>query len=253
MFENKNTFKKLNLSVRAKSRTLRSYLDFARCSRKYIFSLFILISLCFQNCAPTRFVKPLAKNQNAIAANLGGPLIHFGKAVTPIPFTSLMYGRGITNSTTAFVSVHTTAMLYGNFQTDIGVCQSLYKNDSLKFGITLNPAINMVYDKWNQNFRAWPELDINLYKDILKQKAFVYIGLTNWFELASKKAHNETQQNHALINPHIGMTYNTKKWGYTLECKFLQMNKNNKPNVVDYVGIQQKGAVGIYLNFARRF
>ncbi|MFN8115746.1 MAG: hypothetical protein U0W65_06500 [Bacteroidia bacterium] len=218
-------------------------------------SVICLLILLFvlQNCAPTRFVKPLAKNQNAISANLGGPLIHFGNAVTPIPFTSFMYGRGITNSTTAFASVHTTAMLYGNFQTDIGVCQRLYKHDSLGFGLTINPAVNMVYDKWNKNFRTWPQLDVNIYKDILKNKAFVYIGLTNWFELSAKKAHSETQKNHALINPHIGMTYNTKKWGYTLECKFLQMNKNNKPNVVDYVGIQQKGAVGIYLNFSRRF
>ena len=130
-------------------------------------AIVFFISCVFQNCAPTRFVKPLAKNQNAIAANLGGPLIHYGKAVTPIPFTSIMYGRGITNSTTAFISAHTTAMLYGNFQTDIGVCQRLYKNDSLKFGITVNPAINLVYDKWHKNFRAWPQLDINIYKDIL--------------------------------------------------------------------------------------
>jgi hypothetical protein len=50
-------------------------------------------------------------------------------------------------------------------------------------------------------------------KIYLKDKAFVYIGLTNWFELASKKAHGEVQTNHALINPHIGMTYNTKKMG----------------------------------------
>jgi hypothetical protein len=216
-------------------------------------AIVLFIGCVFQNCAPTRFVKPLANKETAIAANLGGPLIHFGKAVTPIPFTSIMYGRGITNSTTVFGSIHTTALLFGNFQTDIGICQNLYKNDSLKLGITVNPAINMVYDKWNKNFRAWPELDINVYKDIFKQKAFVYVGLTNWFELSSKKAHNETQQNHVLINPHVGMTYNTKKWGYTLEGKFLQMNKNNKPNVVDYIGIQQKGAVGIYLNFVRRF
>ena len=241
------------MSVRAKSRTLYSHLDSARCDKKNIFFVFFFISLVLQNCAPTRFVKPLAKNQNAISANLGGQLIHYGKAVTPIPFTSFMYGRGITNSTTAFASIHTTAMLYGNFQSDIGVCQSLYNHDSLKFGITINPTVNMVYDKWNKNFRAWPQLDVNIYKDIFKDKAFVYVGLTNWFELSAKKAHNETQTNHALINPHIGLTYNTKKWGYTLECKFLQMNKNNKPNVVDYVGIQQKGAVGIYLNFARRF
>ena len=217
---------------------------------------FFYVPMClffFSSCTPTRFVKPLEKKQNAIAANLGGPLIHFGKAVTPIPFTSVMYGRGITKSTTAFGSLHLTSLVFGNFQTDLGVCQQLYKNDSLKFGITINPAINMVYDKWNKNFRAWPQLDFNLYKDILKQRAFIYVGLTNWFELSYTKAHNEKQTNHVLINPHIGMTYNTKKWGYTIEGKFLQMNKNNKPNVVDYIGIQQHGAVGIYLNFSRRF
>ena len=213
--------------------------------------LFLVIG--FQNCAPSRFVKPLAKNENAIALNLGGPLIHFRKSVIPIPYTSLMYGRGITNSTTAFGSIHLTSLLYGNFQTDIGVCQRIYKNDSLKFGITINPVLNMVYDKWNKNFRVWPQLDINVYKDILKQKAFVYVGLTNWFELSSTKAHNEPVTNHILINPHIGMTYNTKKWGYTLECKFLQMAKNNQPNVVDYVGISGKGVLGFYLNFVRRF
>ena len=223
---------------------------------KLIPLVLIYVPVClffFSSCTPTRFVKPLEKKQNAIAASFGGPLIHFGKAVTPIPFTSIMYGRGITKSTTAFGSLHLTSLLFGNFQTDFGVCQQLYKNDSLKFGITINPAINMVYDKWNKNFRVWPQLDFNIYKNILKQKAFIYVGLTNWFELASTKAHNEKQTNHILINPHIGITYNTKKWGYTLEGKFLQINKNNKPNVVDYVGIQQHGAVGIFLNFNRRF
>lgn len=220
-------------------------------SLSVLFALLLLFA--FQNCAPTRLVKPLAKNENAVAANLGGPLIRFGNAVMPIPFTSVMYGRGITNSTTAFGSVHTTALLFGNFQTDIGVCQRVYKHDSLKFGVTVNPALNMVFDKWNKNFRAWPQLDVNVYKDILKDKAFVYVGLTNWFELSAKRAHDVTQPYRALINPHLGMTYNTKKWGYTLECKFLEMNRNNQPNVVDYIGIQKKGAVGIYLNFTRRF
>lgn len=202
---------------------------------------------------PTRFVKPLAKNQNAITANLGGPLIRFGKAVIPIPFTSVNYGRGITNKTTVFGSIHTTALLFGNFQTDIGICQSIYKNDSLKFGITVNPAVNLVFDKWEKNFRAWPQLDLNIYKDVLKDKAFVFIGLTNWLELSSKKAHNESITQHILINPHVGITYHYKKWDYTFETKFLQMNKNNKPNVVDYVGVNQRGAISIYLNFTRKF
>lgn len=253
MFPKKNTFKRLQLSVRAKSRTLFLHLDFARCDKKNSVFITVLIILFFQNCAPSRFVKPLAKNENAISANLGGPLIKFGNATIPIPFTSINYGRGITDKTTAFGSIHTTALLFGNIQTDIGICQSIYKNDSLKFGISVNPTMNLVFDKWEKNFRAWPQLDINAYKNILKDKAFVYIGLTNWFELSSQRAHQEPQTQRVLINPHLGLTYNTKKWSYSIETKFLQMNRNNTPNVVDYVGINQKGAVGIYLNFARKF
>lgn len=213
------------------------------------------ISVLFlhQHCAPSRFVKPLAKKENALALNLGGPLMHYGNAVTPLPLTSLMYGRGLSNSTTAFGSVHLTSALFGNFQTDLGICQRLYKNDSLKFGITINPAINMVYDKWEGNFRTWPQLDLNLYKDIMRGKGFVYVGLTNWLELSGKKAHNESQGNRVLLNPHLGFSYLPKKWSYSIECKFLEMNRKNTPNVVEYVGINQRGAVGIYLNVMRKF
>lgn len=241
------------MSFRAKSRRLNSHLNFTRCNKNIFFYTSILIVLFIQSCAPTRFVKPLAKNENAVTANLGGPLIKFGNATIPIPFTSISYGRGITDKTTAFGSIHTTALLFGNIQTDIGICQSIYKNDSLKFGISINPAMNLAFDKWDKNFRAWPQLDINAYKNILKDKAFVYVGLTNWFELSSQRAHQEPQTQRVLINPHLGITYTTKKWAYSLETKFLLMNRNNKPNVVDYVGINQKGAIGIYLNFARKF
>lgn len=216
-------------------------------------SFLVIVLAAFQNCTPSRFVKPLAKNENVISANIGGPLIKFGNATIPIPFTSINYGRGITDKTTAFGSIHTTALLFGNIQTDIGICQSLYKNDSLKFGISINPAFNLVFDKWQKNFRAWPQLDINAYKHILKDKAFVYVGLTNWFELSSVRAHREPQTQRVLINPHMGITYTTKKWSYSIETKFLQMNRNNTPNIVDYIGINQKGAIGIYLNFARKF
>lgn len=221
--------------------------------RWLLYAVLISVVLLTQRCAPSRFVKPLAKNENALSVNLGGALIHYGKAVTPLPLTSLMYGRGLSKSTTAFGSVHLTSALFGNFQTDLGLCHRLYKNDSLRFGITLNPAINMVYDKWEKNFRAWPQLDINAYKDMMHQKGFVYLGLTNWIELTSTRAHGEPQNTLLLINPHVGFTYSPKKWSYSIECKFLAMNHKNVPNVVDYVGIKQHGAVGLYLNVMRKF
>jgi hypothetical protein len=54
-----------------------------------------------QSCAPSRIVKPLEKGEQSLTANLGGPLIKFGSAPIPIPLTSVMYARGISNKTTA--------------------------------------------------------------------------------------------------------------------------------------------------------
>lgn len=213
----------------------------------------LAVLLTGQRCAPSRFVKPLAKRENALAVNLGGPLIHYGNAVTPLPLTSLLYGRGLSNSTTAFGSIHLTSALFGNFQTDLGICQRVYHHDSIGLGISLNPAVNMVYDKWEGNFRAWPQLDLNVYKEVMRRKGFLYLGLTNWFELSGTRAHGEPQNQHVLINPHAGLTYRPGHWSYSIECKFLQMNRKNIPNVVDYLGIRQHGAVGIYLNVMRTF
>ena len=106
---------------------------------KLIFFLVFLYS-----CAPSRFVKPLKKNEKALNLSLGGELIRFGNAVIPVPFTSIVYGQGITDKTTVFGSIHTTSALFGNFQTDVGVVQQLYKNDSLKIGITISPALNFI-------------------------------------------------------------------------------------------------------------
>ncbi len=215
-------------------------------------SILLIIPLVWVSCAPTRIVKPLAKGEKTLSFNVGGPLINFAGAPIPVPLSSITYSKGITNSITAFSGLHTTALLFGVFQTDIGICSQLYYNPVQKFGISINPVINFAIDRWEWNARLWPELDINIYKDLGK-KFLLYGGVANWFELNKIRPHNEKQQQFIFINPHLGLLLAPGKWSYCLETKYLMGSIKNKPNVADYIGISNHGAIGIYLNVSRKF
>ncbi|MDZ4666767.1 MAG: hypothetical protein SGJ00_02680 [bacterium] len=208
--------------------------------------------LLVASCAPSRIIKPLAKGEQAVGANFGGPLINFVGIPITIPYTSAFYAKGLNNKTTAFGSVHLTALAFGVFQTDIGMCRALYKNEKYKLGLTANPALNFAIDRWEWKAKVWPQLDVNVYKEIGSNKMF-YVGLCNWFELSKLRAHNEIQPKHWYMNPQFGFQYSPKKWTYGIECKWVAPNVPNQPNIVDYMGPNHKGAIGVYFQFVRKF
>ncbi|MCK6612020.1 MAG: hypothetical protein L6Q78_13380 [Bacteroidia bacterium] len=212
----------------------------------------ILGLILLQACAPTRVVKPLQKGEQQVSVHLGGPLLKFGGAPIPMPLSSVAYARGINDKITAFGSLHTTALLFGVIQTDIGICRELYSHPA-GFGISVNPVLNIAVDTWEGNKKLWPELSLNAYQSLYQKKLLLYAGSSTWFELASKRAHGETQPNRALFHAQLGLQYQRKKFSYTLEGKYLGMGLPTQPNVVDYIGLQNKGALGIYLGLTRRF
>ena len=217
--------------------------------------LFIILGHLY-SCAPSRIIKPLNKGENAISVNAGGPLIGFAGTTIPVPFSAVTYGHGLSDKSTAFGSIHLTALFFGNFQTEIGLVRELNKYDSInKFipGISITPMANILVDKWKGNFKFWPQIDVNTYWELNHGKHFIYLGMSNWFELANKKAHNEIQQNHWIFNPHIGISGQKEKWNNNLEIKFLAPNYENKNIVVDYKTPFNKGAIGIYYSITRKF
>ena len=114
----------------------------------------LLLALSF-GCSPTRIVKPLSKGEQLVGANLGGPLIKFGGAPIPIPYTSAFYAKGINNKTTAFGSVHLTALAFGVFQTDFGICREVYYNEKWQLGASVNPAMHIAIDRWEWKTKLW--------------------------------------------------------------------------------------------------
>jgi len=215
------------------------------------FTLIIFLGLF--SCAPSRFVKPLEKNQKALSFSLGGPGIMYSGAPIPIPFSTLGYAQGINNSITVFGALHSTSSLFGNLQADLGASCKLFELSS-GLGMSASPAIQLAYSVGTaKTLRAWPSGDVNVYYHLFKKPSYLYGGLNIWFEFSKFKAHQELQTRHVIPNLQLGYVLVKKKWQHQFEFKFVGMGIPNTPGVVDYVGLNGKGSVGFYYNLIRLF
>jgi hypothetical protein len=218
---------------------------------KKIFFALVISSLVF-SCAPSRFVRPLGKKQQAVTANFGGALFHFAGTVIPMPLTAVGYGYGVDSNMTVFGTLHTTSLLYGVVQTDIGITRRLYSTPK-GFGISAGLAANLMFDKWQHNFRAYPQIDANTYRSFGKRNSYWYAGFDSWYEFSSTRANDQPQQTHVLLNPHAGVNLCHIHWSYQLEVKAIAPYLLNVPSAVEYVGMGQHGAFGFYFCVYRTF
>jgi hypothetical protein len=207
--------------------------------------LFLLLA-----CTPSRLVKPLKKGEQTVSGSFGGQLIKFGGAVIPIPFTSVAYAKGLNDKASVFGGIHTTALLFANMQVDAGICADVWKKDKFAFSIT--PALQTAVSfKDYKSFRLWPSLDWNARYEL--PKGFVYAGMHNWFEFSKIRSFDAEQKKFILPGYHIGYTITKTKWQHQLEVKYLLPMTSIYPGVVDYIGINNKGAFGFYYSLCRMF
>jgi hypothetical protein len=219
---------------------------------RFSFSVCIISLLAFA-CNPTRVVQPIQKGQVQVGANFGGPTILLGSTPLPVPLTSIHTAYGLREQTTAFASLHTTALLYGVLQTDFGITHQLLAPNKFIPGISVSPIANLMFDTWEHKFSVYPQLDINAYWNYGTKKHLVYASLNNWFELRKTRAHDEPQTTHWLPSIGIGHQWNNKKYNIQCEIKYIAPTESNENIVVDYVSINTKGAIGLYVGINRKF
>lgn len=220
------------------------------------------------SCAPTRFVRPLERGEKAIIASLGGPVVQVPNvAPIPLPLTSVGYAQGVTRKTTAFGVLHTTDLVFGIGKIEAGLNTYLYQAD--RWGVTATPVLNFAIDKWEWNAKLWPQADFNVYysfpfeslldqnnhtESFYSKELLVYGGVNNWFELAGTRAHGEDQPKNWILSPHVGVEFQTPKWNYQFETKLLAPGVPNRDLTISYSSIlKDKGALGIYFGFKRKF
>lgn len=211
----------------------------------------LIFSILFQ-CAPSRFVKPLKKNEQAASFSFGGPVIGYAGAAIPIPFTTLAYAYGISERLTLFSGLHLTSLAFGNAQFDLGGTYGIWGN--AKNGISTSLALQTAAGLGKSNsFRIWPSADLNYYYHPNAKASYAYVGINSWFELSKEKAHAEPIQRHAIPNLQIGYTLVKAKFQHQFEFKYLGLGIANLPGVVAYKGFGGKGSMGIYYSIIRKF
>lgn len=200
-------------------------------------------------CAPARFVEPLQKKEIAIGANFGGPVVSQG-VTTPIPLTAIEIGYGLDTNLTIHGGIHTTAMIFGNLQMDIGLTYKLLNQNKYIPNVSVNPGFNFIYNFENKTSKFWPTLDINAYWNYGKRNSYLYFGFNNMFELSKTMAHEQEQKQRWIFSPQIGHILKTKneKWQFTTELKFLALNQDNSYAFLPYKSLTGSyGATGLYL------
>lgn len=219
-----------------------------------LFSIAVLAALsALASCAPTKYVRPLEKGELAITGTLGGSVFtNFGYPL-PIPNTSIGAGYGITEKWTGYASFYPTAAAFGDLQFDLGGVYGIMKPEGWRPGISVAPGLNLVTDVWEGNFKIWPQLDANAYWNYGKRRNFAYLGLSSWWELAGKRAHDEPQPQFLLPGFQVGHTFSGERWDFTTEIKMNNFIKSNQNLTIDWSSIGNHGAIGVYFGVSKRF
>ena len=212
--------------------------------------IFIGIIAVLFSCAPTRFIEPLNKKELAVGVNTGGPLLSLGNVVIPVPLSAIEVGYGLDTNLTIHGGIHTTALMFNNFQMDAGITYKFLNQQKYRPNLSVTPAFNFVFDLNDKNTKLWPLLDLNAYWNYGKNRSYFYSGLSNMFELSKTMANDQPQKQRWMLNPQIGHVLKSKsgKFQFTSEIKFLGLNQTNSYSFLPYASLTgSKGATGVYL------
>lgn len=204
------------------------------------------------SCAPTRVIKPLDKGEKQIGANFGGAIVNYGGAPIPLPLTSINYLHGLDTGVTLSAAFHTTDLLFGVLHLEAGLGIKAYQSKTERFGLTITPNINLMYDVWDGNFSAYPQLDAITYWQYGEKPNLFYGGLGTWVELNKEKAHEQVQTNELMPYIMLGHQFNRPKWTFLTELKYLGFQHNNQLLVPSYISPTNNGALGFYFGISRR-
>lgn len=216
-------------------------------------AILVFTASLFLSCSPARFVKPLAKNEQAVDVSFGGPLFKMGNNTIPMPFLSATYGYGIDSTLTGFGSLNITSALYGNFQAELGVSKQVLKQHSFVPAITLVPILNIIYRN-PTDAKIYPQADLYAWWQYGHHHNFMYAGMSNWFELANTRTLEQPQDNHWIFTPVIGHAFSSQKWNLNIEAKVIAPAISNEKLVIEYqTPFKNSGAFGLYIGYTRKF
>jgi len=195
-------------------------------------------------------VQPLNKNQWQLSANTGGMLIEGENTLQVAPLSSVSIAYGVTQSTTAFASTGLSSFYYDIYHYDLGASHELLHPFNRQPGLTVTTQINRFQIGDQSNVRHYPQVDINAYWLTPYREDFFYIGTSHWFDLENNTIKKQSRWMPSL---HGGYTLQGNRYGINFELKYIAPHKNNRNNLIPYVGIENQGAFATNISLSRKF
>ena len=216
-----------------------------------LISSITLLGILLSGCSGSRIVQPLNQSEWQVSGSFGGPLVDKQGKEEFIPLSSVSAAYGFKQNLTGFASWQLSSYLANVYQFDAGYSHEILHPFYLQPGITYTPQLNVFYQHGFENFKLYPQLDVNAYW-LLPNKDFVYTGLSNWFELSQTKAHGQPQDNHWLPAIHAGYSKYLNNYSATIELKYIDPLKKASSNIINFTNYNNKGAFGLYFSVAYR-
>lgn len=211
----------------------------------YLFCLFTF------SCSSVRLVKPIEKGEKQISTDLGGPLVIFSDIPIFLPLTSIGGAYGITDNLSLQSSLHTTSLLFGTLHIDMFANTNLIKfNNS---GLTINAGGYYFFGFREKISSAYPIIDLNYYFNYSSKPHYLYSTFSSMFELHKTKAYKEPIEQRLIPTFSVGHRWQNEKTEWGIELKYLSFLKDNRNIVVQYIAPFNKGSLGLYFSFFKKF
>jgi hypothetical protein len=207
--------------------------------------------LLLGSCAPSILVKPLEKGQHAISGNFGGPAIRFSGIPMPVPLTALNYHYGLKDNLSLTAGTGLTALAFGTGQIHAGILAGILKpSEKQKTGVSVSGNAHFMLDRWQWNFRFYPEAGFNAWQEFGKHR--FYAGGSAWFETRFPEK-PRTSGNIWLPMLQAGWQKSGEHWQPSVELKWIAPNQVAKNLLVDYISPGGRGVFGLYFGLMRKF
>lgn len=203
------------------------------------------------SCGPSLVVKPLKKGEKLLGMHLGGPMIRFSGIPMPVPLSGAEFHYGLSDKTTAGAGLGLTSMAFGTAQLNLGITTALLSEENcMKTGISGLLKGHFLIDRWERNFRFYPEAGFHAWRQAGRQR--YYAGASAWVE-TRYGGRQRTSENFWVPMLHAGWQKAEGRWLPSAEIKWIAPGEDSRNLVVDYIAPAGRGSLGFYLGLKRIF
>jgi len=199
----------------------------------------VVAAIAATSCGVTQAIRPIGRGALRAELSLGGPLFDNVGVAMPMPMVLVGARYGVLDRMDVHARWNGLLAGFGAFGMDAGVTGLILEQRGAFPAVGGGALFTLVTD--GQDTNVYPEFTLSLSWDVYRG-SLVYLGLTNFYELAPT----------FIYHPAIfvgGRWQATRRFGVTLELKWISPHMDNTYGPVGYVSPGGLGAFSILLGF----